>query len=153
MIWKRERQELMILRPWSTGDHPHILTSRYDSNPGCLSLFWCFQLLKSHSLGLLAVGKLSSRATRNEEHEPAGICCSLKEARYWVYLLHSVTFALIFSGSYSSFFFAFYRKSSGFSRGASMYRGVTRFCFDFVWREKSVPANTLVFVVFLLFVV
>ncbi|GMY32384.1 AP2-like ethylene-responsive transcription factor ANT [Fagus crenata] len=47
--------------------------------------FPAFQLLQSHCFGLFAVRKLSNRTGRYEEHEQAGICCSLEEEKQWVF--------------------------------------------------------------------
>ena len=122
--------DLAALKYWGPSTHINFPVWFYTDK--CLSLVLGFQLLKSPSFGVLAARKLSIRTGRNEEHEPARICCSLEEVRFWVIVLLCFICSLDISGWLSGFCFDLLcRKSSGFSRGASMYRGVTRFFIGF----------------------
>ena len=94
----------------------------------------------------LAGRELSRWARGDEKHDEARICGTLEKvgACYFAYiaLYHPSVFSLLISCI--SEIVTDRRRSSGFSRGASIYRGVTRFVCGKICRHILLPCSTKV---------
>ena len=120
-IWRRKLPEHMTWLHWSTGVHQHTSTSRYVWSVQIFFilaiLWWEFMQSENYQQELDEM----KRMTRQEY---------VAHLRRWISL--STNPKWDWWRSHLSLLRFAYRRSSGFSRGASMYRGVTR------WRWRGV---------------